>query len=1110
MRDSTGVRAGGTFELVRIARGLTLSAVMMAAGGFVGQTFCLADATDDYNVSLRLYKNESWEPAVETLRAFLKAAPNHEKAPNAQLYLGQALVHLRRFDEARPVFREFVRNHTEHPDIDLGRYRVAECSYFLNDFPTARKEFAEFLDQAPAEHTLNEWALLYLGETELRIGNMQEAANAFEQLLAQNGDSALVDDARFGLARAYESVDRQQDAIALYRTLMENSDGPRAADAQFNLSARLFAEKQFAEAAASFEALVEKFPESGMVALSRLNAGFSRYHLGDHAAAAEAFAKIQDDPKYGMTARYWTGLSQKSLGQFDQAGETLLKAYREDESQPLAESMLFHAADSKLGAKVYEEAKQLFLTVVDKWPQGELADDALHSAVEAALLAGNVTEAEQIRRRFVEQYPNSGLQLPVELLHGRVLLARGDELTDEGTDDSREKAQQAYRFASQVFQTVLAESTIPATQTMARLQLARAYGRLKDHEQLVEVLDPLASRATADDASDDELRALVMQSNGWLSLEKYDRSLETARQYVARRPDGADAAEAYANISLALANVGEWDEAKEALSHVRETADAALGNRITYEVAELAYDADRFESAAELFGAVVQQGAEGEYYVPSVSGLAYSRHNEGLASLEAADALKEQGEQIDGTARLADALARFEDAATWFERLRELATGNSDAVVASNAAYMQGLSLRLAKRGEQATEVFLPAFEQFSLAADVDNPSEQQLKVSFNAFRIARDAARTFTELSQVAQAEKAYDAAYHELKKQPVERQDRLDVLINEWALLHYGVQDFDRAAELFTLLLDERPDSEWADDARLLIAENDYFSDRWEAARDQFIDIVRDDSTDDFVQKKALTLLVDSAVQLDDWEVVKVAATQLRDSFPDDKERWYAEYRLGESALRNGDPGGAESILSALQEHRNDAELAEANWLPSAWHLLAEAQLALKKYGAVGQTISTFKEEFPDSEFTYLFDDVQGRRFKNQAEFDYARQAFQRVIDSKGGSGTETAAKAQFMIGETWLTQANASEDDAEQAKRAYLDAFIAYNKVQQYDFPEWQAPALFQAGLCDEALKQWGGAKKSYEELIAKFPESEYAQRARQQLESLQKRFPDPQTP
>ncbi len=1083
--------------------------VMMAMGSWFAPGMCLADATDDYNLSLQLYKDERWQDAAESLTAFLKAAPDHEKAPNARLYLGQSLVHLRKFAEARPVFREFVRNYSDHRDIALARYRVAECSYFLNDFPTARKEFREFLDKAPADHTLIKWALLYLGETELRLENMQDAADAFEQLQTQFGDSPLVDDARFGLARAYESLDRKQDAIDLYRKLSENPQGARAADAQFNLSARLFEDQQFAEAAASFEAVIEKFPDSGLAPLAQLNAGFSRYHQGDHAVAIESFTKILEDTKYGTTAQYWIGLSQKSLGQFDRAAETLLAVYHIDENQPLAESMLFHAADSKLGAKAYGEALQLFLTVVEKWPDGELADDALHSAIEAALLAGKVSEAEQIRRRFVDQFPDSGLQLPVELLHGRVLVARGDELVEEGSDASIAKSQQAYQLAVDTFRDVLDNSTIPKTQAMARLQMARAFDRLEDYEQLINVLDPLASGAETDEASDDQLRAVVMQSNGWLALKNYDRTVETAKQYLARRPQGEDAGEALANIAVAWANIGEWDGAVDTLGRLRETNDPKLTSRITYEVAELAYEASRFEPAAALYHAVVQQGAEDEFYVPAVSGYAYSLHNQGLAELDAAKELKEGGEGIDGAISMKDAVKLLDQAAASFARLRDLAAEKDDRAVEANAAYMQGLSLRLAKLSEQATEVFLPAIERFSLLPDVTAPSEQQLNIGMTAFRMARDAARTFSEMTKIEEADKAYETAYQQLKRQPTERQQDLDILINAWALLHYGT-DYDRAAELFALLIDERPDSEWADDARYLIAENDFFAERWEPARDAFLGIIQSEATDDFVRKKALTLLVDSAAQLDDWETVKSTAETLRDAYPDDKDRWYAEYRIGESALRTGNNEAAEMNLSALIEQRDAPELAEVNWLPSAWHLLAEAQLALQKYGAVDQTVTLFKQDNPDSAYTYQFDDVLGRRFKNKARFDEARQAFQRVIDSKEGQGTETAAKAQFFIGETWLTQAIAIKDDAEKARRAYKEAFFAYYKVLQYDFPEWRAPALLLAGQCDEALQQWDGAKKSYRQLIAEYPETEYATDASKRLADLQQRFPDVKTP
>ena len=65
-------------------------------------------------------------------------------------------------------------------------------------------------------------------------------------------------------------------------------------------------------------------------------------------------------------------------------------------------------------------------------------------------------------------------------------------------------------------------------------------------------------------------------------------------------------------------------------------------------------------------------------------------------------------------------------------------------------------------------------------------------------------------------------------------------------------------------------------------------------------------------------------------------------------------------------------------------------------------------------------------------------------------------------------------------------------------------------QYDYPEWQAPAWLLAGKCDEALKRWNGAKKSYQKLIAEHPESEYAGEARERLEDLERRFPSNTTP
>ena len=69
---------------------------------------------------------------------------------------------------------------------------------------------------------------------------------------------------------------------------------------------------------------------------------------------------------------------------------------------------------------------------------------------------------------------------------------------------------------------------------------------------------------------------------------------------------------------------------------------------------------------------------------------------------------------------------------------------------------------------------------------------------------------------------------------------------------------------------------------------------------------------------------------------------------------------------------------------------------------------------------------------------------------------------------------------------------------------EALLAYLQVDiQYKFPEWQAPALFQAGMCHEALKEWKQALKTYQDFLKRFPEHELAARVKERIQQVQPR-------
>jgi len=129
-----------------------------------------------------------------------------------------------------------------------------------------------------------------------------------------------------------------------------------------------------------------------------------------------------------------------------------------------------------------------------------------------------------------------------------------------------------------------------------------------------------------------------------------------------------------------------------------------------------------------------------------------------------------------------------------------------------------------------------------------------------------------------------------------------------------------------------------------------------------------------------------------------------------------------------------------------------------------------------------STIETRFPDFRLQYEVDYLLGRCHASEADFNAARRAYRKVIRSPNGAKTETAAMAQWMIGESFFHQKN------------YADAAREYLKVEiLYDFPAWQAAALLQAGKCHDLLGESVEADKLYAQLIKEYPDQPYAKEA-----------------
>ncbi len=177
-------------------------------------------------------------------------------------------------------------------------------------------------------------------------------------------------------------------------------------------------------------------------------------------------------------------------------------------------------------------------------------------------------------------------------------------------------------------------------------------------------------------------------------------------------------------------------------------------------------------------------------------------------------------------------------------------------------------------------------------------------------------------------------------------------------------------------------------------------------------------------------------------------------------------------------------------LKTEKAERVADEDQWIPQIWIMIAEIYAGMKKYDDVDRAVAELRTRDPKCSLLYQADEIIGRCRKNQARFDDARTAFRRVIGDEVGRHSETGAKSQFLLAETYLVQ-----KDFSSARREYFKVYLLHT-----NYPEWQAAALFQAASCDEALNQWEKAANAYDDLIKEFPKSEYVAQANLRLKEL----------
>lgn len=1038
-----------------------------------------ADAADEYKFATGLYRKKNWKLAAEEFTTFLGKYPDHRLAETAQYYLGLSQINLEDHGAARVTLQTYLTKYPKGRDVAVARFWYGQSCYLSGKFEDSVKALKTFAAELP-EHPLNEHALPFLGEAELKLGDAAAAVEHFKLAVKKFPESEAADKARFGLAQAYELQQQFDSAIALYREIAAKPENPLAADAQLSLAARLFENNDYAAAATAFGEFETRFPSSPKVPVARLRHGYALFYQNDFKAAITQFDLVIPDPQQGLEATYWKGRSQKSAGDLQAAGKVFQAAFEANSTAPMAERLLFQWADCEQRLGQFASAAKLFEEASTRFPAGALRDESLHFACASTvnispLDDAGLTRLQQLLDRFDTEFPNSKFKLRQLVLRARMRLIAADragttadaaalaaKLPVSASNKARLEAMTPDLEAAVVILKQVAETTSKdSTQTQARYFWGLALQRLQRFAEAVDVLAPVVAAVTKDRGPMEFAPALVLHGSSALSVGKnlpataatertrlFKTAISSASAYQQLFPQGELASTAAIVLMLSAVHLGERSAAEKAIEDLdRATGESPETQRALLEAADVAAANSDWAWSEALFERVAARNSP-----QSVSAL-----------LGIADARIRQ--------------SKFGAAAATYDRLL---TAFPESSSADEAAFGKAAALRdAALAGDTAVtlEAVLAAFQSaFARTGDSDF-----------VYLSGVEAARTCVKLKQLAAADTAYAAVDTRFPKHREAAN-----LLDEWATVNYESQNYPRADEIFARIVDRFPGTDVARQAQLSLAESAFFENRLEAAEAGFKSLWDDKSATAETRQRSGFQWMRLASDRKAWDSVRKVASQYLAEFPEGTYVSDASLHLAEAEVAAGEFAAAAKRLTALREKGEPTAAESKEAFPLLWIVLAKAQLEQKQYPEVIAAVAELTSRYPNCRFVYKAEALLGDAYKRQANFAEARNAYQRVIDGESGKGTETAARCQFEIAETLLLE------------KKYAQAAREYHKVEiLYEFKEWQAAALYQAGTCHEELKENDQANQAYRDLLTNHADSPFSAKAQQRLDVLRSR-------
>ena len=571
------------------------------------------------------YYQEEFDRAIKNYLKVIDVSRNDEMVCLAKTGIGWSYLKLKNYKETKSIFQEAIELAKDNNlGLDLILLGKATLLNELGKYKEALEVYQQIIGSLPESEILLD---AYLGKADslYSLGREKEAISVYEEILEKKSKidkDDLIDKAHFGLAWAYLKLARLDDAVKQFQTVIERTSDrtakiralchigdvyqdagnlQRALDAydkilkdypdsfysdyiQYQEGIVLLKLERIDAATIAFQSLKTNFPDSKYIADSCYYLGLAYFKKGNFISAKAELEDFIEDPHnqsgYKQEAIFLLGATLYNLEKYREAINTYrMIARRFSDNKELLEKSQYEIANCFYGMGKASEALKKFKIIVYRFPESDVAFDALNWLGDYYLKISKFDMARKYFQKIIDDFPENDMFGEAYYKIGRSYYRekRLDEALEQFKTVREISSSRLAGLASLEIAGILSQTQnknlvikeyqniliqYPSLTKQIYVKLAEFYNSLGSYDKAIDefqkALDVQSDESEIQDFQIQFNIAEVFEEKGDL-----DKAIDTYFKITYLYPEDKLAVKSYLRIARIFENRKNWDKAKK-------------------------------------------------------------------------------------------------------------------------------------------------------------------------------------------------------------------------------------------------------------------------------------------------------------------------------------------------------------------------------------------------------------------------------------------------------------------------------------------------------------------------------------------------------------------